>query len=81
MSTTRERQIQYLTPIEGTWFLPDAQITVLGFKLVKDDPRHQHHDRREWKKAKARRSYSVDVSAVSELKAIGGVHQASEFRP
>jgi hypothetical protein len=68
MTTTRERQIQYLTPIEGTWFLMDAQIAVLGFKLVKDDPRHQHHDMRERKLAKARRSYSVDVASVMEVR-------------
>lgn len=78
--TTRETQLQYLIPIEGRWFLPDAKISVFGFKLVKDDPRHQDHDLRERAKAKARRSYSVDVTAVSELKAIGGVHQASEVR-
>ncbi|WP_037152983.1 hypothetical protein [Rhizobium freirei] len=66
--TTRDTQIQYLAPIEGTWFLMDAQITVLGFKLIKDDIRHQHHDMRERKLAKARRSYSVDVAAVPEMR-------------
>ncbi len=65
--TTRERQIQYLTPIEGNWFLVDGQIAVLGFKLEKDDLRHQHHDMRERKRAKARRSYSVDVASVPEI--------------
>jgi len=65
--TTRNFQTEYLTPIEGNWFLPDAQIAVLGFKLVKDDPRHQHHDMRERKRAKARRSYSVDVVCVPEI--------------
>ncbi|NTG00064.1 hypothetical protein G6L30_08010 [Agrobacterium rhizogenes] len=53
--TTRDIQIQYLTPIEGTWFLMDAQIAVLGFKLVKDDRRHHRHDIRERARAKARR--------------------------
>lgn len=65
--TTRDLQTQYLTPIEGNWFLPDAQISVLGFKIVKDDPRHQHHDMRERKRAKARRSYVVDVVSVPEI--------------
>jgi len=65
--TTRDLQIQYLTPIEGNWFLKDANISVLGFKLVKDDLRHQHHDMRERKRAKARRAYSVDVVCVPEV--------------
>lgn len=65
--TTRDFQIQYLAPIEGNWFLTDANISVLGFKLVKDDPRHQHHDMRERKRAKARRGYVVDVVSVPEI--------------
>jgi hypothetical protein len=73
--TTHDMQLQYIPASE---FLTDAKIAVLGYQLVKDSRRHQHHDMRERAKAKARRSYSVDVSAVSELKAIGGVHPASE---
>ena len=65
--TTRDLQTQYLTPIEGNWFLPDAQISVLGFKLVKDDPRHQHHDMRERARAKARRCGTADVTLVPEI--------------
>lgn len=65
--TTRDLQTQYLTPIEGNWFLPDAQISVLGFKIVKDDPRHQHHDVRERKRAKARRCGTAVVDAVPEI--------------
>ena len=67
MTTTRERHVQYLIPIEGNWFLPDAKIAVLGFKLVKDDLRHQHHDMRERDKARARRGYGVDVVCVPEI--------------
>lgn len=66
--TTRDTQIQYLTPIEGNWFLQDAQIAVLGFKIVKDDPRRQHHDMRERKRAKARRCGTADVTSVFEVR-------------
>lgn len=65
--TTRDLQTQYLTPIEGNWFLLDAQISVLGFKIVRDDPRHQHHDMRERAKAKARRCGTADVTRVLEI--------------
>ena len=67
MTTTRERHVQYLVPIEGNWFLPDAKIAVLGFKLVKDDLRHQRHDMREWKRAKDRRGYGVYVALAPEI--------------
>ncbi len=62
--TTHDTQLQYIPASE---FLTDAKIAVLGYQLVKDDPRHQHHDMRERKKAKARRSYSVDVTLVPEI--------------
>lgn len=77
MTTTRERQVQYLVPIEGNWFLPDAKIAVLGFKLVKDDLRHQHHDMRERAKARARRGYGADVVRLHELRPLGGISAQS----
>jgi hypothetical protein len=73
--TTRDLQIQYLTPIEGTWFLMDAQIAVLGFKLVKDDRRHHRHDDRERARAKARRE--ALYVRVPEISPRGSVHSVA----
>lgn len=73
--TTRDLQTQYLTPIEGKWFLIDGQISVLGFKIVKDDRRHHRHDIRERAKAKARRE--AMYVRIPEISPRGSVHSVA----
>jgi len=63
--TTHDMRLQYVPASE---FLTDAKIAVLGFKIVKDDPRHQHHDMRERARAKARRCGTADVTSVFEVR-------------
>lgn len=79
MSTTRERQIQFIETfgtrkllllvseileIDGHWFLTDEQIATLARKLVRDERHRQHHDMRERAKSKARRVMAyVDAGA------------------
>lgn len=79
MTTTRERQIEYIESfgnrallslvtemlcIDGHWFLTDEQIATLASKLANDSRRRQHHDMRERAKAKARRCGTADVTRV-----------------